>query len=176
MSGYRTHYLVAASCGAALVFMLHQETHLLSVISIKNFLCILASLLGGLFPDIDIKSKGQQLLYALIIPLLIAALLAKKIVFSVLLGTLGVISPLLPHRGITHELWFVLTAPLLGPLLVSLYCPEYTEYAQSLYIFFSVGAVSHLILDFGITEVIKRTGVSLGFVRKAIRSSHTRKK
>ncbi|MEI7580781.1 MAG: metal-dependent hydrolase [bacterium] len=157
MSGYKTHYMVAAGCGATLLLIMHQEAHILSLFSIQNFLCILSSLLGGLFPDIDIKSKGQQLLYALIIPLLIAALLAKKIVFSVLLGALGVLSPLLPHRGITHELWFVLTAPLLGPLLVSLYCPEYTEYARSLYLFFIVGAVSHLVLDFGPQELITRT-------------------
>jgi membrane-bound metal-dependent hydrolase YbcI (DUF457 family) len=153
--------MVAAGCGAFMVLCMHEDTHFLSIISITNATYILASLLGGLFPDIDIKSKGQQLLYALIIPLLVAALLAQKIVFSILLATLGILSPLLPHRGITHELWFVLVAPLIGPLLVTLYCPEYTEYSKMLYLFFIVGAMSHLILDFGPTELIRRTSKML---------------
>ena len=144
-----------------MVLCLHEDVHLISILSLTNATYILASLLGGLFPDIDIKSKGQQLLYALIIPLLIASLLAKKIVFSVLLATLGILSPLLPHRGITHEVWFVLTAPLIGPLLVSLYCPEYYAYARMLYIFFTVGAMSHLLLDFGPRQLILRTGKML---------------
>lgn len=144
-----------------MVICLHDDPHLFSLISPTNATYILASLIGGLFPDIDIKSKGQQLLYALIIPLLIASLLAHKIVFSILLATLGIIAPLLPHRGITHELWFVVTAPFVGPILVSLYCPEYTEYAKMLYLFFSIGAISHLILDFGPTELIRRTGKML---------------
>ncbi len=140
-----------------MVLCLHNDSHLLSIINLTNASYILASLLGGLFPDIDIKSKGQQLLYALIIPLLIAALMAQKIVFSILLAALGILSPLLPHRGITHELWFVLTAPLLGPLLTSIHCPEYINYAHMLYLFFVIGAISHLILDFGPTELALRT-------------------
>lgn len=157
MSGYRKHYLVAAGCGATLTLVLHNSGHVTHLFTLSNASFILASILGGLFPDIDIKSKGQQLLYAMLIPFLAAALLAQQILLSILLGALGVLSPLLPHRGITHELWFVIAAPLIGPALIAMYCPEYTDFAAMCYVFFVVGAVSHLVLDFGPLILLQRT-------------------
>ncbi|MDQ5891087.1 MAG: hypothetical protein QG604_961 [Candidatus Dependentiae bacterium] len=156
MSGYRTHFSVAAGCALVLIIVTHRATPWIAWLSLTNIARIIASILGGLFPDIDIKSKGQQLLYALVIPLLVAALLAKHIVFSILLSALAIIPPLLPHRGITHNFWFTLIAPLSGPFLVNVYCPEYTAYAFDLCVYFIMGAISHLALDYGPREMIMK--------------------
>ena len=149
MSGYRTHFTTAAWCGVAMIVATHYHVPRLGWLSLANGARIITAMLGGLFPDIDIKSKGQQLLFAIVIPLLIAALLAKKVVFSILLSSIGIIPPLLPHRGITHHLWFSFLAPAVGPFLVYMYCPEHLAFAIDLYCFFVVGALSHLVLDYG---------------------------
>ena len=156
MSGYKTHFTTAAGCALVIIAISHRHTPFLAWFSLVNAWCIVASMLGGLFPDIDIKSKGQQLLYAIIIPLLIATLLAKKVVLSILLSALGIIPPLLPHRGITHHVWFSFLAPLIGPGLVYIYCPEHVELAYDLYFFFVIGALSHLILDYGPATLLRR--------------------
>ncbi|MDQ5941165.1 MAG: hypothetical protein QG632_891 [Candidatus Dependentiae bacterium] len=156
MPGYKTHASAAVGSAALLIAATHTKTPFLAWFCLTNLARLVAGLLGGLFPDIDIKSKGQQILYALVIPLLVAALLAKHIVFSILLSALAIISPLLPHRGITHNFWFILGGPLAGPLLVYVYCPEYTTYALDLYIYFVVGAISHIALDYGPYEMLMR--------------------
>jgi len=157
MSGYRTHFTTAAGCALIIIGYQHAALPWWAWLSLTNGARIIASILGGLFPDIDIKSKGQQLLYAIVIPLLVASLLAKKIVFSILLSALGILPPLLPHRGITHHIWFCFTAPLIGPGLVYVYCPQFIELAIDLYSFFVVGALSHLILDYGPIGLVSRS-------------------
>jgi len=157
MSGYRTHFTAAAWCGVVMIAATHYHLPPLGWLSLANLARIIASMLGGLFPDIDIKSKGQQLLYAIVIPLLIAALLAKKVVFSILLSGLCIIPPLLPHRGITHHLWFSFSAPAVGPFLVYMYCPEHLMFTIDLYCFFVVGALSHLVLDYGPKTLFMRS-------------------
>ncbi len=157
MSGYRTHFTTAAGCGLLLIIATEHTTPWWTWLSLMNIARIVASILGGLFPDIDIKSKGQQLLYAIVIPLLVASLLAKKIVFSILLSALGILPPLLPHRGITHQVWFSLIAPLTGPLLVYVYCPQFINIAFDLYWFFVVGILSHLVLDYGFVALLSRS-------------------
>ena len=157
MAGYRKHAGVAALCSLAGILLSNGNTRLIELLSINSLACIVAGTLGGLFPDIDIKSKGQQLLYAILIPLLITVVLAGQIFFTILLGALAVIPPLLPHRGITHNPLFTIIAPLGGPFLVSVYMPEYGPFALMLYFFFVIGALSHLILDYGIGELVSRT-------------------
>jgi len=157
MAGYRKHASVAALCSLAGVLLCNGNARLIELLSINSLACVIAGTLGGLFPDIDIKSKGQQLLYAILIPLLVTVVLAGHIFFTILLSALAIIPPLLPHRGITHNPLFTVLAPLGGPFLVSVYMPEYGPFALMLYFFFVVGAISHLILDYGISGLIART-------------------
>jgi len=156
MPGYKTHSSAAIGSALLLIVATHTKTPFWAWVCLANVARVVAGLLGGLFPDIDIKSKGQQLLYALVIPLLVAALLAKHVVFSILLSAVAILPPLLPHRGITHNFWFILCAPLIGPLLVYVYCPEYLTYAIDLYIYFTLGAITHLALDYGPYEMLIR--------------------
>jgi len=158
MPGYRTH--ASAALGATILFILVRSTLIATEPLVISTVCaqLIAGFLGGLFPDIDIKSKGMQLWYALLIPLLSGAVLSKYIVWSLLLASLCILPPLLPHRGITHNPWFDLIAPLIGPLLVWCYCPAYTKYSVELYACFVLGAFSHLVLDYGPRGFLARLG------------------
>lgn len=157
MPGYRTHLTAAGVAAAATIVTTHAHLPLTHLLTPQHASCIIASLLGGLFPDIDIKSKGQKLLYSVLLPLFAAALITKHTVALCLLGALAILPPLLPHRGLTHELWFVLLAPLTGPGLVHIYQPEHLPFAFDLYIFFVMGAFTHLWLDMGIIGVLKKS-------------------
>lgn len=157
MPGYRTHLTTAGAAAAATIVATHMHLPLTHLITVQHGTCIIASLLGGLFPDIDIKSKGQKLLYTALMPLFAAALITKHTVALCLLGALAIIPPILPHRGLTHELWFVFLAPLTGPGLVHIYQPSYLPLAIDLYIFFVLGAITHLWLDMGTIGMLKRS-------------------
>ena len=169
MPGYRTHATAALGCAALIVAYTHSDTPCIEWLSLTNGTRLIAGIIGGLFPDIDIKSKGQQLLYAIIIPLLVAALLAKQVVFSILLSGLAIIPPLLPHRGITHNTWFTLIAPLSGPALVWVYCPQYLWQAFDLLLYFTAGCLSHILLDYGLIAFIRSFFSGKSVARKRIR-------
>jgi membrane-bound metal-dependent hydrolase YbcI (DUF457 family) len=168
MPGYRTHLTAAVGAGVAAVAITHRHEPLSTLFSLTIASQLIAAFLGGLFPDIDIKSKGQQVLYAIVTPCLCATLLARNIFLSTMLAFLAILPPLIPHRGITHELWFIVLAPLCGPLLVSMYNKAWLAASLDLYLFFVLGAFTHLLLDLGPKELLKR---ALPFSPK-----HTRKK
>lgn len=149
MPGHRTHTTAAVGAAAAALLIVNWRVPIINLLTVSNGACLVASLYGGLFPDIDIKSRGQKWWYRILLPLLGAALLARHTVFICVLSALAIIPPLLPHRGITHELWFVLLAPLGAPFLVSVYQPAYLTYSIDLYIYFVLGAITHLVLDLG---------------------------
>ena len=157
MPGYRTHSTAAVSAAIATLLIMHWRLPLADLFTPLHASYVIASLCGGLFPDIDIKSKGQKYWYMAIVPLFGAALIARHIVFICVLSSLAIIPPLLPHRGITHELWFVFLAPISGLFLVHTYQPEYLSYAIDLYIFFVLGAITHLLLDLGPLGMLRRS-------------------
>ena len=157
MPGYRTHVTGAIVSAAATLVITHWRMPIAALLTSNNIACLAAGACGGLFPDIDIKSKGQKLWYSAIVPLWGAALVMRHTVFICVLSVLAVIPPLLPHRGITHELWFILLAPLGGPFLVSVYQPAYLSFAIDLYFFFVIGAISHLVLDLGPLGTLRRS-------------------
>lgn len=157
MPGHHTHKAAAGLAVIATIVLTHWSLPLAAMWNVQNITRFLAGIAGGLFPDIDTKSRGQRLWYMLLVPLLGAALLAKHTIFICILGVLAVIPPLLPHRGVTHELWFVFLAPLGGPIIVSIYQPAYLHSAIDLYFFFIIGAITHLLLDLGPLGMLKRS-------------------
>ena len=155
MPGHTTHKAAAAAATVLTLLITHWSLPIAALWSTQTVVRLTAGIAGGLFPDIDTKSRGQRAWYFLLVPLLAAAVLAQHIVFICILGSFAVIPPLLPHRGITHELWFVFLAPLLGPFLVSCYHPAYLPHAIDIY-FFVLGAITHLLLDLGPKGLLKR--------------------
>ncbi len=116
------------------------------------FIC----LLGSLFPDIDIKSKGQKVFYWLLFGIYLYLFNNGQYQEMCMLSFLALSPMLVRHRGLFHQWWFVIGFP---SALCLMACHHYTSYQTMLYIntfFFIVGALSHLVLDFQFGKIIKK--------------------
>ena len=112
-------------------------------------------LAGALFPDIDIKSKGQRLFYFIMLCVMGYFILMGHHDLLVLLGLMAVIPLIARHRGLFHRLWFVIVAPTcLAGLICIFWFPACSEIIFYDGLFFVVGAVSHLWLDYGIRRLL----------------------
>jgi membrane-bound metal-dependent hydrolase YbcI (DUF457 family) len=68
------------------------------------------------------------------------------------------ITPMLVrHRGIFHNPWFVIGLPLIVWVVVSTAMPKVSEKFFFDMLFFSIGALSHLWLDFGTRQMMQRS-------------------
>jgi len=116
---------------------------------------LLFTLAGALFPDVDVKSKGQKLFYWIALVLGLILLLSEHIQALIILGFICVVPLLVNHRGIFHRLWFVLLVPSLTAFFLCSYMPGCSKIIIFDTIFFVVGAVSHLWLDLGLRRMIR---------------------
>ena len=145
MPGYQTHLLG----GVWSFFLTLPIVYFFGIPDVVTLIewCMCA-MAGSMFPDIDIKSKGQPYFYYAI---------AFSFVLLILHGWHEVVSwcsviaflPLfVKHRGIFHKTWFVVSAPLI------LFYILYTTFPNSIkdifphFLFFITGALSHIFLDY----------------------------
>ncbi|MCK5633109.1 metal-dependent hydrolase [bacterium] len=150
MPGYRGHLVGGAVAGAALFYFL--RFYATPVLTIVWFFSVFA---GSLFPDIDTKSKGQKWFYRLMIPALILLLIFKKFTLFVFFSFIVLAPLVVNHRGLFHRLWFILLIPITFVGLAFYYFPIYFNDVFYAALFFSVGAISHLILDYGFIRTFK---------------------
>ena len=117
---------------------------------------LLFALAGCLFPDIDIKSKGQKYFYYVVLVCFI--ILAARQRFQMLTCfSFIIITPMLVrHRGIFHSPRFVIALPLLLWIVVAMSMPQLATQFFVDMLFFITGALSHLWLDFGTRQMMSR--------------------
>ncbi|HSW75457.1 MAG TPA: metal-dependent hydrolase [Candidatus Saccharimonadales bacterium] len=108
---------------------------------------LLFCLLGALFPDIDVKSKGQKVFYTLLLFFLLYLVAVKKYCLFVCVSFLGLIPILVRHRGLFHHIWFLLVMALVATLGVKMMCGSYEQMMIHNCWFFFAGSVSHVVLD-----------------------------
>jgi hypothetical protein len=108
---------------------------------------LLCALAGALFPDIDIKSKGQKYFYWVFFVLFLFLFYRKQ--YGVLsCSSLFMFTPMLVrHRGIFHRYTFIIALPLCLWLTSTLLCPELSRPLFFNMAFFVAGGVSHIFLD-----------------------------
>lgn len=117
---------------------------------------LLFTLAGALFPDIDIKSKGQKYFYYVIF-LFFIVLLARGRFEMLSCCSFIIISPMLVrHRGIFHSPRFLIAAPLIVWILISMSMPHISYQFFYDILFFIMGAISHIWLDFGTSQMLQR--------------------
>ncbi len=116
---------------------------------------LLFALAGSLFPDVDIKSKGQNYFYWLIFALLLFLFFMKRFTLMAIVGVIAVIPQLVRHRGIFHRLWFVILLPIFLAMALCLYIPSCKTIIFFDALFFVVGALSHLWLDLGLRRMLR---------------------
>lgn len=152
MPGYRAHLT-----GGLVVYGL--SIYLLRSFCGSGFLAaewLLFTLAGSLFPDIDTKSKGQKFLYQILFVILIVLAIQRKFVVMAFLSIAALIPIIARHRGLFHRTWFVVGLPAIVALAIALYAPAYKRVVAFDALFFILGALSHLVMDF-IWSVFKKS-------------------
>lgn len=143
MPSYRVHLVGGFLTYAAILQCLKSAD--LSIYTI--FQGLIFCLLGSLFPDIDVKSKGQKVFYSMLLMLLIYLFICQKYCMFMVMSFLGVIPLLVRHRGIFHHLWFLLALALAATWCVKTWCGFYEQVMMTNCWFFFAGSVSHVVLD-----------------------------
>ena len=144
MPGYKGHLVGGAVAFACLILLLKVSYKPSFVDALHFFGC---ALLGALFPDIDIKSRGQAIFYRVLTLLLLLLLIKRERTLYICLSFVMILPLLVRHRGLFHRMWFII---LLAAGSVGL-C-AYLDYSHMQYVFlcnlfFVTGAASHLLLD-----------------------------
>ena len=149
MPDYRTHLIGGFATFLLLMLAPALYAGITYHIPLNRLLLYMGcALAGALFPDIDIKSRGQRLFARLAFPVLGLLILFEQWT-ALSVGALMVLVPLISaHRGITHRVWFILVVPFLIPITVAFVSPRYVTTAFAAYLFFAAGALSHVALDY----------------------------
>lgn len=156
MPGYKGH-LVGGTIAFGLLFFgfmgvaIIQQPPMLTV-----FEWFLFALAGSLFPDIDIKSKGQKYFYYVIFLFFIILAVHQRFEMLTCCSFITITPMLARHRGIFHSPRFVIIAPLLLWIMVSTAMPKVSTQFFFDILFFITGALSHLWLDFGTRQMMGR--------------------
>ncbi len=152
MPGYKGH-LVGGTVAFGVVFL---AAHLIKPTWLTIAEWAGFALMGSLFPDIDIKSKGQKLFYWCVLFIFSVLLIQARFQLLSFLSILAIIPMLTQHRGLFHCLWFIVGMPIVLALLVSNCSPKYASPIFFDTLFFIAGAISHLWLDMGFKQMIKK--------------------
>jgi len=128
-----------------------------SVFDLNNaIIWLLAILSGSLFPDIDIKSKGQRLFYFIFLFIVILSLICKNYHIAISITLFSFVPILAKHRGLFHNVWFLIMVILIVSKILINYFPEYRNLILSSCAFFAIGAKLHIFLDFNYKKLFKK--------------------
>jgi hypothetical protein len=167
MPGYKGHlagglvvsglgiYLLTSYAGAAFAGI--AQSHITGVTATwaTQAEWLLFGLAGSLFPDIDVKSRGQHYFYWFVLILLSWCALKRRYDMALGISIMAVIPMLARHRGLFHRAWFVIVMPLLVWLICSCYKPSMSNGLLIDSYFFIAGALSHLWLDMGLKRMLR---------------------
>ena len=152
MPGYKGHLAGGVVAYAVTLFILKNP----QVTCVTAIGWLGATCAGALFPDIDIKSKGQKYFYWLLLFILLWSIWRFKALSSSsrfnVVASIAVISclpMLIRHRGITHEPLFIVGSTSIGWFFISSLYPGYAQEFFFYALFFAIGALSHIWLDKG---------------------------
>lgn len=152
MPGYRTHLCggIAAYLSLLLLCSWLNPTSVITAIEWLGF-----CLIGSMFPDIDIGSKGRYVFYRIFLIFLVIFLIRQNTMALCLLGVLMLLPMLVTHRGLFHRWWFVTGLPFAVGWLCS--CSLVTCHQAFMVdaLFFAAGALSHLYLDLGLRRMFR---------------------
>jgi hypothetical protein len=153
MPNYKGHLVGGLATYTVLLFLLCRSTNP-TLISAMQWLVI--CLLGSLFPDVDTKSKIQKIFYTSFVLLLFCLISWNKLKLALFLSLISLSPLVVNHRGIFHKAWFIIAitvAFVFFSVEIKLFhsCSEITIPA----LFFTAGALSHIVLDMGIKQLFK---------------------
>jgi membrane-bound metal-dependent hydrolase YbcI (DUF457 family) len=151
MASHRGHISIALCFGVALLFVLGSTAAAAAMPMPRRALTAVGTLWTGvifaLFPDVDIKSRGQMLFYRLFIGLDVLLIATGQFAVAAYFGLLALLPIVSRHRGWTHSVAAMLLVP--SPILA---VPMYLAGAPVLdglpfYLGAVTGYFSHLVAD-----------------------------
>ena len=157
MPNYKTH-LVGGLISFALVMRLALYLPVFNVNASFLPLAFALSMIGSIFPDIDVPSKMQKWFFIASVGGILIALLTKHYHLFALLGISILFVAFLTHRTITHKPAFLLMFSLIPTLYVCYSMPGYTHTAFALYLYFTTGCLSHVLFDRTLTNLKRMVG------------------
>jgi len=149
MPMYKEHLLGGFASGMIVLFFIANYVCCNTIPVLTSLEWLLFALAGSLFPDVDIKSKGQKLFYWVIVTLILLSLFKGNLSLAIYLALFSILPMLVRHRGLFHCTWFIVIFPLVAAALASVYLPNYRYSLFYDASFFIAGALSHLLMDFG---------------------------
>ena len=152
MPNYKNHLIGGVGAYAVLLIVL-QRIQPISLLSLGEWL--ICALAGSLFPDIDIKSKGQKYFYYAMLLVMIVLIIKHRFSLLAICSVMAVVPMLVRHRGIFHRLWFVILFPLTMWYVISVSVPTVSKIILFDVLFFIAGSISHLWLDFGFWRMLR---------------------
>jgi len=143
MPGYKGH-IIGGSVTYLIILQLVKSFQPTVFMLIQGFIfCIL----GSLFPDVDIKSKGQNIFYTLALVTLCYFLYCQRTDLFIGLSLLVFTPLLVKHRGLFHKVWFLILISLIMGITIDSFHATSSNLAIKNALFFLAGALSHIILD-----------------------------
>lgn len=105
------------------------------------------TLLFALFPDVDIKSKGQKIFYWIFFLLDLMLIVSGLWREAAFLGLFAMTPLISKHRGWTHSFWAALLIPLPFILLPMWYAEAHWTTGLPYYLAAVTGNLSHRFMD-----------------------------
>jgi len=155
MPNYKGH-LVGGFIAYAIVVYILLYLMIIYVPSITTAIeWLLFTLAGSLFPDVDIKSKGQKLFYRTMFGITLLLILKQRFELLILVMVLSFIPLLVRHRGIFHNFWFIMMLVGTVTCTLTIYYPAHAHIITTDALFFITGIISHLWLDLGLKRMLR---------------------
>lgn len=153
MGGYRAH-LSFSTCVFFLLLIIFFAKSGPSLLLVGELFCV--TLLGSLFPDVDIKSKGQKFMYTALFICMIPSIIQGNFMLVALILWISLIPMMVRHRGIFHDPLYVTFFISCIWYVLSIYRNDFAQKIFLHTIFFIIGAQSHLLLDYGLAYYAKK--------------------
>lgn len=163
MPNYKTHLVAGLGCFFIVSGVTSNSLPSLTLPLGLLPLGLVLSLIGSIFPDIDVPSKMQKWFYFACIGAVALAIWRKNHLLMACIGTGVIFVTFLTHRTITHKPAFLALFGLIPTLVITYILPSHANNAFSLYTYFITGCLSHILLDRLLTRFNKLMGRSRRF-------------
>jgi len=151
MPGYKGHLAGGCVVYGLLISLLYTQCASTAAPG-RWLLCVLA---GALFPDIDVKSRGQNYFYWLVLCMALICIARQQFYSLAWLSLISIAPMLVRHRGIFHRWWFIVAVACSVWMVILYYAPAYGRQLGYDTFFFIMGAFSHLWLDVGFRRMFR---------------------
>lgn len=145
MPGYKAHLAAGFAVAVPILYLFRNQATCLAIL----FVWMGFALAGSLFPDIDTTSKGQKWFFRFWLVVLLILLFLKLYLFFIVSALFSTAPLIVNHRGVFHKSWFLILIPCCVGVVFAWYFPEQWRFIFFDTLFFVVGTLSHLLLDFG---------------------------